>query len=203
MSAHGAILLFAATFIFVMTPGPGIFALVGRALSRGPLSGFVLSLGLISADTIYLTFAIVGLSYVATRLHPLFVAVKIVGALYLVWLGVQAWRAPAETLAASAAGNRSLWRDYIGGFLTSASNPKVILFYLGFLPAFIDLQHISLARYVQIVAIICATLLSGCLVYLFLCARMRQVFTSTRAVRYLNRISAVVLIGVGAVVAGS
>lgn len=203
MSVHAAILLAVATFVFVMTPGPGIFALISRALTRGALPAVVLALGLISADFIYLSLAVGGLAFVVERFHALFVVVKIIGAAYLIWLGVRTWRAPPRPMDAPTFHRRALWRDYVAGFLTSSSNPKVILFYLGFLPAFVRLTDMTVGRYVLIGAIISLTLFFGCLIYISLCARMRQLFSSTKAVRRLNRASAVILIGAGAAVASA
>lgn len=203
MSVHAALLLAAATFVFVMTPGPGIFALVSRALSRGATSAMVLTLGLVCADFVYLSCALLGLAFVAQRFHMLFVVVKVAGALYLVVLGIRTWRAPARSLEAGAPAASGLWRDFVAGFLTSGSNPKVILFYLGFLPAFVELTHMTPERYALAASIVTATLFAGCLIYVLLCARMRRLFSSAPAVRRLNRVAGAVLVGVGIGVATS
>lgn len=203
MSVHAALLLAAATFVFVMTPGPGIFALVSRALSRGAPSALVLTLGLVCADFVYLSCTLLGLAFVAQRFHMLFVVVKVVGALYLIVLGIRTWRAPARSLEAPASPARGLWRDFVAGFLTSGSNPKVILFYLGFLPAFVGLTHMTPGRYALAASIVTATLFAGCLIYVLLCARMRRLFASAPAVRRLNRVAGAVLVAVGIGVASS
>lgn len=197
MSVHAAILLAVATFVFVMTPGPGIFALVSRALSKGPLAAVVLALGLIAADFVYLSCALAGLAFVAQRFQGLFIAVKIVGAIYLVWLGIRTWRATPRPMGEAITRQRGLWRDFAAGFVTSGSNPKVMLFYLGFLPAFVELAHMTAGRYLLIATVVTLTLFIGCLIYIMLCARMRRLFVSTSAVRRLNRIAGLVLMSVG------
>lgn len=203
MSVHALVIMVAATFVFVMTPGPGIFALVSRALSRGPLAAVVLTVGLISADFVYLSLALAGLAFVAQRFHAVFVAVKVIGALYLVYLGVRTWRMPARPMTAVDARPRGLWRDFVAGFATSGSNPKVILFYLGVLPALVEMGHMTWAHYALIVCVVTATLFAGCLIYVALCARMRRLFASAGAVRRLNRAAAVILVGAGIGVAAS
>lgn len=203
VSVHAAILLVVATFVFVMTPGPGIFALISRALSRGPLAAAVLALGLIAADFMYLTCTLAGLAFVAQRFHGLFAGVKVVGAIYLVWLGVRTWRAPPRPMGEPVAIPRGLWRDFMAGVVTSGSNPKVMLFYMGFLPAFVELAHMTAGRYALIAVLVTATLLVGCLIYIALCARMRRLFASAAAVRRLNRIAGVALVGAGVGVASS
>ncbi len=203
MSFHALLLMVTATFVFVMTPGPGIFALVSRALSRGPVAAIVLTLGLICADFVYLSLALAGLAFVAQRFHTVFVVVKGVGALYLIYLGVKAWRAAPRAMTRVEERPRGLWRDFAAGFATSGSNPKVILFYLGVLPALVEMTHMNWAHYVLIVSVVTTTLFAGCLVYVALCARMRRLFASTGAVRRLNRVAGVILVGAGIGVAAS
>lgn len=201
MSVHALALMALATFVFVMTPGPGIFALVSRSLSRGALAAVVLALGLIAADFVYLTLALAGLALVAQRFHTAFVVLKVVGALYLVYLGVRTWRAVPQPMTACRERPRGLWRDFAAGFATSGSNPKVILFYLGILPALVAMTHMSWQDYLLVVAVVTATLFAGCLIYVALCARMRRLFSSTVALRRLNRIAGVILVSAGVGVA--
>lgn len=201
MSLHGVILLAFATFVFVMTPGPGVFALISRSLQGGALAGLALTAGLLAADMLYLSAALAGLAFIARDFHTLFLGVRLVGGLYLIWLGVRAWRSPAEPMSMVGRARRSPARDLLAGFLTSASNPKVILFYLGLLPNFVDMHAMTAARFLGTAAVVAVTLSVGALIYIVLCAKARRLFASTRAVRYLNRISAGVLMGAGVLVA--
>ncbi len=201
MSLDGAVLLMMATFVFVMTPGPGIFALISRSLQGGAAAGLALTAGLLSADLIYLGAALAGLAFIAREFHALFLWVRLIGGLYLIWLGIRAWRSPARPMSATTSAVRSPWRDLTAGFLTSASNPKVILFYLGLLPNFVDMHGMTTARFLATALIVAATLASGALIYIVLCSWVRRLFASARAVRWLNRSSAAVLVTAGIVVA--
>lgn len=197
MTVHGVLLLAFATFIFVMTPGPGVFALISRSLQGGAAAGLALTAGLLLSDMLYLSAALAGLAFIARDFHDLFFAVRLVGGLYLIWLGVQAWRRPAEPLTRVNGTNRSPTRDLTAGFLTSASNPKAILFYLGLLPNFVDMQSMTAGRFMSTAAVVVVTLAFGALIYILLCARVRRLFASASAVRWLNRISAAVLVIAG------
>ncbi|MES1935723.1 LysE family translocator [Salinisphaera hydrothermalis] len=201
MSLHGILLLAFATFVFVMTPGPGVFALISRSLQGGAMAGLALTIGLMTADILYLSAALAGLAFIARDFHTLFLAVRLIGGVYLIALGIRAWRSPATPMGEVGRVRRSPGRDLLAGFLTSASNPKVILFYLGLLPNFVDMQAMTAARFLGTAAVVAFTLAAGALIYIVLCARARRLFASTRAVRYLNRTSAVVLVVAGVLVA--
>ena len=93
---------------------------------------------------IFLLFAVFGLSMVARVLGNLFFIVKICGGAYLVWLGIKIWlQKPelAQNHQNSAA--RSNWGNFVSGLIITLSNPKVILFYCGFLPTFLDLSALT------------------------------------------------------------
>lgn len=200
MSLHGILLLAFATFVFVMTPGPGVFALISRSLQGGAMAGLALTVGLMTADILYLSAALAGLAFIARDFHTLFLAVRLIGGLYLIALGIRAWRSPATPMSEVGGVRRSPGRDLLAGFLTSASNPKVILFYLGLLPNFVDMQTMTAVRFLGTAAVVAFTLAAGALIYIVLCAKARRLFASTRAVRYLNRTSAVVLVVAGVLV---
>lgn len=201
MTIHGALLLAFATFVFVMTPGPGVFALISRSLQGGVSAGLALLAGLLSADMLYLCAALAGLAFVARDFHQFFFLIRLIGGFYLVWLGVRSWRRPATPMDGASSIRRRPTRDLAAGFLTSASNPKVTLFYLGLLPNFVPMNAMTTARFGMTVAIVTITLAAGALIYVLLCARARRLFASARAVCWLNRVSAVVLVGAGLFVA--
>lgn len=121
MSLHGALLVALATFVFVMTPGPGVFALISRSLQGGVVAGLALTAGLLSADLLYLSAALAGLAFIARYFHDVFFVVRLVGGLYLVWLGIRAWRSPAKPMTGAAQIKRSPARDLAAGFFTSCT----------------------------------------------------------------------------------
>ncbi|MBR9885858.1 MAG: LysE family translocator, partial [Oceanospirillales bacterium] len=139
MSIESAISFLIAIFIFGITPGPGVFALIARALQRGSWSCVPLAVGMIVSDMIYLVLACLGLAALATHWGEVFTAIRLLGAAYLCYLGWKMWTAPVVQASEDAsAGRRDALHAFIQGFLISASNPKVILFYIAFLPTFMD-----------------------------------------------------------------
>ena len=123
-----------AMVILAASPGPGVFATVARALSSGFKPALEVVAGIVLGDIIFLGFAIFGLSLVAQTVGEFFVFIKIAGGLYLVWLGVKMWRStPIEHMVAPEQKETRWTTNFTSGLFITLSNPKVILFYCGFL----------------------------------------------------------------------
>lgn len=121
-----------------LTPGQDTLYIVGRSVSQGRRAGLLSVLGIVSGSVIHTLAAAFGLSAVlATSAHA-FVVVKVVGAIYLGYLGVRLLlERPASTGTASEFRPESSWAIYRAGLLTNVLNPKVALFFLAFLPQFV------------------------------------------------------------------
>ena len=148
MSLEASITFFLAIFIFAITPGLGTFALLARALVSGAWSCLPMAVGMAISDIIYLILATFGLATIAENYGGLFTAIRFVGAAYLLYLGYKMWAAKVDINfkvdESSGGSKRKDWLSgFIQGFLISASNPKVILFYIAFLPTFIDLSALN------------------------------------------------------------
>jgi threonine/homoserine/homoserine lactone efflux protein len=123
-----------------LVPGQDTLYIIGRSLAQGRTAGIVSVFGIGSGCLVHVTAAALGL-YAILALSPLaFTAMVVLGGLYLIWLGISTWRhrKSARPGVAPAASYGSLWLVYRQGFLTNLLNPKVALFFLAFLPEFID-----------------------------------------------------------------
>jgi threonine/homoserine/homoserine lactone efflux protein len=123
-----------------LVPGQDTLYIIGRSLAQGRRAGIVSVLGIGSGCLVHVTAAALGL-YAILALSPLaFTAVVVFGGLYLIWLGISTWmhRKSAQPGVAPAGSHDSLWLVYRQGFLTNLLNPKVALFFVAFLPEFID-----------------------------------------------------------------
>lgn len=202
MSVESLLAFGIAMVIFAATPGPGILAAVAQALSSGPRPALWLSAGLIVGDLVYFIFAVFGLSAIASLLGELFVIVKLIGGAYLIWLGWKLWRAPPGTLSDPelnpSVGNK---RAFVTGFLVTMSNPKVVIFYLGFLPTFIDLTALTAADVVKLSLVLIVALEAVLLVYVLGAHRTRLLFRNPVAEQRMNRGAGALLIGAGALLA--
>lgn len=112
MTLESALTVAIAIFVFGLTPGPGVFAIVARALAQGFRPTMVFVCGIIMGDLVYLVLAALGLSVIASQYASALGLLKIVGGLYLVYLGVQTWRSAKNGdtgLAPVATGGAYAW----------------------------------------------------------------------------------------------
>jgi threonine/homoserine/homoserine lactone efflux protein len=132
----------------------------------------------------------------------MFFIVKICGGAYLVWLGIKIWlKDPEPACGAQDSDTRSQWGNFFSGLVITLSNPKVILFYCGFLPTFLDLSNLTVFDLVIVVAIITAVLVGVLGIYAHLASRARKLFTNKRSVRRLNRAAGSVMVAAGVAIA--
>lgn len=193
--------LVAALALFVATPGPGILAIVSCALGRGFPTAAGLAVGLVAGDLFYLSLALFGLGLIAKTLGVLFLVVKIVGAAYLIWLGVGLWRAPPVIAELGAGERRGPLRSVLSGLGVGLGNPKVIGFYLGVLPAFVDIPSLTIADSAKIIVAVALVVGSICLIYARLAVGARRFLTSPQRIRLMNRTAGTVMIGSGIAIA--
>jgi threonine/homoserine/homoserine lactone efflux protein len=130
-------LFLGAALVISAVPGPGIFYVAARTLSEGRASGFASTAGTALGGLVHVIAGSVGISAVILASAELFAAVKFVGALYLVWLGIKTFRSAGRTLSLESkpVGDKRAFRD---GVLVEALNPKTAAFFLAFIPQFID-----------------------------------------------------------------
>jgi threonine/homoserine/homoserine lactone efflux protein len=133
-----SILLFlAAASIIALSPGPGIFYVAARTLADGRGSGLASSLGTALGGLVHVAAGAVGVSALIMASAEAFTFLKIVGALYLVWLGIKTAREARADVAATTAGV-GVGRAFRDGVVVEALNPKTAAFFLAFLPQFVD-----------------------------------------------------------------
>ena len=143
-------LFIAASLLLIVTPGQDMILVMSRSVAQGAAAGVVtaagVSVGLIGQTVL----ATLGLGAVLRTSEWLFVALKLVGAAYLVYLGIQLLRTRTHELAVATGAPRSLWRLFFDGALSNVSNPKIAVFYLAFLPVFVQpgATHPTLAIFV-------------------------------------------------------
>ena len=136
------ILTFAlAGLVLAVTPGPDMALFVSRTMNFGRTHGFAAVLGTSTGIAVHTALVAFGISVLIVAAPAAFWALKIIGALYLVWLAVQAIRSGGGILVTRAAGRQpSLWQSYLTGLAINLTNPKVALFFVTFLPQFISAE---------------------------------------------------------------
>jgi len=126
-------------FIFAIIPGPTVILVVGQAITHGKKSVIPLVSGVLLGDFVAMTLSLIGLGAVLATSATLFLVLKWFGVGYLIYLGVKAWREEpnmaSATCASSGVSNGAMFKS---SFLVTALNPKDIVFFVAFLPQFVD-----------------------------------------------------------------
>ena len=198
MSLQSGISFFLAIFIFGITPGPGVFAILARAMVFGARACTMLAFGMTISDAIYLILACLGLAAVAHHWGELFTAIRILGAAYLLYLGWKMFTVRPSTGEMDRPAVRgSGFSSFVQGFLISASNPKVILFYIAFLPTFMDLGALTGRDIVIASTLTILALMLGLMLIATTAAWASTRLKTPTAVRRLNRSAGSIMIAAG------
>lgn len=187
MTLWSVLALAGAMALLAITPGPGVFATVSRALASGFGHAAVLVLGIVTGDLLFLLLAIYGLAAVAQVLGEFFTVVKYLGGAYLIWLGYRIWTSKPRAQQVAGVKELSWAANYTSGLVITLGNPKVILFYLGFLPTFLDLHSLTPADVAVAATVVSGVLGAVMLGYAWAAHRARRLFASARAERVMNR----------------
>ena len=190
--------LFAAflliTVVLLLTPGPIVTLVVATGAREGIRAVLTTVAGTALGNAILLAAIALGLSWVLKNAATLFEMLRWVGAAYLIWLGIQAWRHAGETGASAAPSGRVHFRR---GFFVALSNPKAIAFFSAFLPQFVD-PSLPLERQLVVmctVSVALAAVMDGG--WGIAAGLGRAWFLTPGRARLLGRFSAVALIGGG------
>jgi len=128
----------AATVVLILVPGPNVALIVANSLAHGVRYGLVTVAGTSTTQGVQLIFVVFGFATVMAAMGAAFEWIRWIGVAYLVYLGIQSLRAPADPLDNLAAPRKPIKRMFAEAVLVSATNPKVLLFYGAFFPQFID-----------------------------------------------------------------
>jgi homoserine/homoserine lactone efflux protein len=179
---------FVTTIVLSITPGPGVFSCLSSGLNHGLRVGFWNSIGMQAANLIIVIAVSLGLGALLIASESLFAAVKWLGVVYLIYLGIATWRAVPRRFEDNADdGARTPGEALMRGFFVNATNPKGIIFFAAILPQFIDVARAQLPQY----AIFAATTFAVDVVimtgYAALAARVLGAMREPRHVRWVNR----------------
>ena len=149
-----------AMFLLAITPGPGVFAVLATSLNTNIKNSFYMIAGIVMGDIIFLLLAIFSLGAIQSILGEMFIFIKYIGGVYLLYL---AYKIFTSSCTINLNENINTSRSFITGLFITLSNPKVILFYISFLPTFISLENLLLSDIlivISLVVIVLSTVMS-------------------------------------------
>ena len=195
-----------AVFAFALlvtagTPGPSVAALVARVLTNGVRDVLPFLAAMWIGEALWLTLAVAGLSAFARTFATGLLVLKLLGVAYLLFLAWKMWTAPTDTKAGDLPRGQSPWRMFVAGTLVTLGNPKIMLFYLALLPTIVDLTHVGVLAWAELVGTMLAVLILADCFWSLLAARARAFLTSARAKRIANRTSATAMAGAAVAIA--
>lgn len=189
-----------AYVVAVLVPGPGVAAIVARALGGGFWSAVPIVVGILLGDLVYLAFALFGLAAIATYFGPVFVVIRWAGALYLLYIAWKFWTAKPGAEQLGPKRGESKLRTFASGFALTMGNPKTIVFYLALLPTVVPLDRPITALGATELTTIVVVLLAIGSGYAALAALARELFTSAKAIRRMNKTAGAIMAGAAAFV---
>jgi len=198
-------LVFAGISLFMaFTPGPAVLLAVSNAVSVGPARAMLSSIGNALGLFLVSAVAMAGLGVVLSTSAQAFLALKIAGAGYLIYLGVKQWRNGGKGLAAAGQGGASPvapggWRLFLNGVTVAVTNPKAILFFTALFPQFLVAGVPAAEQFVVLTATFAGATVLSHIFYVLLARGLRRSFADPRRVRWFNRVSggAFIVLGLG------
>jgi homoserine/homoserine lactone efflux protein len=174
-----------AAIVIAVSPGPGAVASMSSGARYGYWPTLVLIAGLQCALLIQLAVVGLGLGAILAASEAAFSILKLLGAAYLVWLGVQKWRSSpvAPDIGQALPARRGL---FLQGLLVNLSNPKALVFIVALVPPFVDAAAPQLPQYLLIAATLCATDIVVMSVYALMASRLGRWLHDERALRAQN-----------------
>ena len=197
VSSMGA--LFGAMVVLASIPDTSAMVVVARSMTSGLMHGLFTVIGILVGDFVFILLAIYSVSAIAESMGSLFVLIKYLGWAYLIWLGIQLWRSKSKSVEIEGIPEVSWWSNFLCGLVITLGDPKAIVFYISFLPGFIELSSASIVD-VSIILLVVIIAVGGVkLGYAFMANKARFLFQSSRAKKGMNRTAGSVMIGTGIV----
>jgi threonine/homoserine/homoserine lactone efflux protein len=197
MSLYGLAVFSLVYALAVASPGPGVAAVVARALGRGMGGAPAFIAGFLVGDLVWFAVAAAGLAVLAHSAYTVFLAIRYLGAAYLLYLAWRLWTAPAQVLETSRATRRERpLRLFLGSLALTLGNPKTMVFFLAVLPTVVELNRLSAVAFLAMALVIAVVLPAVLGTYTLFAARARSRLSRPGTVRWVQR-------GTGAVMAGA
>jgi homoserine/homoserine lactone efflux protein len=179
---------FIATIILSLSPGPGVFSSISSGLHHGFRLGLWNGVGMQVANVLMVIVVAFGLGAILLASETLFTAVKWLGVIYLVYLGIVTWRAAPRSFEEDRDDDAHTPREvFMRGFWVNATNPKGIIFFAAILPQFIDVARPQLTQYAILASTTFAVDLVVMMGYTALAAKVLRLMRDPRQLRWVNR----------------
>jgi threonine/homoserine/homoserine lactone efflux protein len=194
-----------ASAILVAIPGPTVLLVISYALAHGRKSATATVLGVGLGDFTSMTASMLGLGAFLLTSATLFTVLKWIGAAYLIYMGIRLWRAPvgpANAAEANETAETKPWRIFLHAYVVTALNPKGIIFFIAFLPQFLNTAQPLLAQMLAFEVTFLVLAITNASLYALMASAARQAIRRPVVQRTVNRVGGSLLIGAGLLAIG-
>lgn len=196
LGINSALALSAAMAALAAMPSTSVLAVSARSASAGFGHGALTAAGVVLGDIVFILLAIFGLTLLVESMGAAFVLVKYAGGAYLLWLGLLVWRSGNRQARDENRDGSSRLSSFMTGLLITLGDQKAVLFYLGFLPAFLDVSTLTALDVGVVVGITVVAVGGVKLVYAYAAGKAGRVFGGKLG-EAMNRLAAVILFAAG------
>ena len=189
--------LVAASVVMLAIPGPTVLLVVSYALSHGRKAASATVAGVALGDFTAMTASLLGLGALLATSAEVFHVLRLIGAAYLVYLGIKLWRAPVAGLVMAETAETNRTRIFLHAYAVTALNPKGIVFFVAFLPQFLSRDRPLFGQFLicEATFLVLATLTATA--YALLAAGARRTIRRPATQRVVNRVGGGLLVGAG------
>lgn len=205
MTIEALLLMIPACFVINMIPGPNIILSIRNAIQYGYFASMVGIWGRLVAFVFYATLTVIGLGIIITNSVWAFNAVKIIGAIYLVYIGIMSFKngMKLDNFEATEASKVNYFTLFKQELIVGITNPKVVLIFSALLPQFISTEADFNTQFYLLTAMFCFLEIVSTSLYILVILRFANVFKSTKGQNILSRTIGTFLIGFGVVMLGA
>lgn len=201
MTPTATLALFLAMIALAAIPGPGVLAVTARSVGAGLPHGLLAAAGVVAGDYVFITLALLGLVTLANIMGELFIVIKYIGAAYLIWLGLNLIRSKSSLKKGGTVSAPKYSASFAAGLITTLGNPKAIVFYISFFPAFLDLKSVVAVDALIIFAVATVAIGGVKVAYAWLAYKASTRYSGYTNTKALRLSSGTMLIGSGIYVA--
>ncbi len=192
----------AACIVLLAIPGPTVVLVVSYVLGRGRGSAWATVPGVVLGDFTAMSLSLLGAGAILQASAGLFTAMKLLGAIYLLWLGIKLWRTKPELAMAPSSdvknsGRSMFWNSYV----VTSLNPKGIIFFIAFLPQFLDPGQDTLPQFIIMEATFLSLAAINVILWALLTDKLSKGFRQPSRLKIVNRIGGSFLIGAAMITA--
>ena len=191
----------AASALLMVIPGPTILLVISYALGQGWRAALPMAIGVALGDFTAMTLSMLGLGALLSTSATIFTILKWCGAAYMVWLGIKLWRAGGSLNAQPSRDTAGTLRMLCHAWIVTALNPKSIIFFVAFLPQFLDPTRDFMTQMLVFECTFLVLAFGNAFAYALLASRARAAMRNERMIGVANKVGGSLLIGAGALTA--